>query len=283
MELLPTPHLRQLISMALEEDAGRGDVTSEAIFPPSHTSEAVIVAKESGIICGLPLIAWIFETLGEDVSLRFHAEEGASIQEGEEILHMTGRTVALLVAERTILNFLQHLSGIATVSNTLARKHGSSLRIMDTRKTLPGWRRLQKYAVATGGLHNHRYDLGSGVLIKDNHITAAGSITAAVEAVRKYAPHSLVIEVEVSTLEELDEAAQAGAGAVLLDNMDDEQIVEAVRRYKGRVFLEASGAVTEDRLEALAATGVDGVSMGLLTHTVKPLDLSMYLTRVISV
>ncbi|TVR01214.1 MAG: carboxylating nicotinate-nucleotide diphosphorylase [Deltaproteobacteria bacterium] len=271
-----SPGVPALITLALSEDLHAGDVTSDAIFDEAHRSRAVLAAKEPAVLAGGAIFEAVFRAVDPGVVVTWEVPEGGSAERGAVLARLEGSTRSLLRAERTALNFLRHLCGIATMTRRWVEVLGpAGPRLLDTRKTTPGFRELEKYAVRTGGGCNHRYSLGSGAMIKDNHIAAAGSITAAVERVRAHAPFLLRIEVEVETLGELDEALAAGADAVLLDNMGEEAMREAVRRVGGRALTEASGNVTEDRLPGLRDIGLDFVSAGALTHSAPQSDLSL--------
>ena len=265
-----------LIDLALREDAGLGDLTSEAIFAKTDTASGRIVAKEPLVLAGLDVALKVFERCSPAIEVECTAKDGQSIIPGETIIRFRGPTIPLLIAERTVLNFLQNLSGIATICRTysdIATPYG--VRVVDTRKTLPGFRSLAKYAVRCGGCHNHRSGLGDHVLIKENHIAAAGSLEAAVERCQARAPHLCKIEVEVVDVEMAGKAIAAGADVLLLDNMSVEQIAECVSKYKYQAVLEVSGGVNLDTLEAYCKTGVDVISVGALTHSVRASDLSM--------
>jgi nicotinate-nucleotide pyrophosphorylase (carboxylating) len=269
------PQVERLVDLALEEDLGLGDVTSEATIPASASGEARFLAKDDLVLAGTAVAARVFEKLGAEC--RFDREDGARCAKGEWFGTARGPLRALLAAERTALNFLQRLSGVATLtrrcSDALAQG-GSHTRLLDTRKTTPGWRRIEKDAVRAGGGFNHRFALGDGILIKDNHVAACGGVGEAVRRARARGNALLRVEVEVVDLPGLDEAIAAGADIVLLDNMDDAAMTEAVKRAAGRVLLEASGNMTLDRLPRVAATGVDFVSMGALTHSARAVDIS---------
>ncbi|HEY3376010.1 MAG TPA: carboxylating nicotinate-nucleotide diphosphorylase [Armatimonadota bacterium] len=265
-----------LIDLALAEDLGTGDITSATTIPADAEGDAVLVAKESGILAGLPVAALVMRRV--DPRLRFTAlvEDGRPISPGEQLAEMHGPVRSLLTAERTALNFLQRLSGIATTTSRYVQAvAGTQARIVDTRKTIPGHRVLDKYAVRVGGGSNHRFNLSDGVLIKDNHILAIGGITAAIHAARAGAPHTLKIEVEVETLEMAQHALDAGADIIMLDNMTPEQMRACVDLIAGRALTEASGGVTLDRVRAIAESGVDLISVGALTHSVRALDISL--------
>lgn len=265
-----------MIDLALEEDAGLGDITSRAIFAESHRSRAKLIAKQELTLCGAEVAARVFQRVSADLTVKVVARDGARLKPGAVVLRVEGPTIALLTAERTALNFVQRLSGIATQ----ARRHADAVcdtdtRIVDTRKTLPGWRALEKYAVRTGGCFNHRSSLGELVLIKDNHIAAAGSLTNAVELCREHAPHGAKIEVEAKTLAEVKEAIAAQADIVLLDNMTPAQVRDAVKAIAGRAQVEVSGGVKFDTLCDYAQPGVNVISIGALTHSAAAVDLSL--------
>lgn len=266
----------RVLRAALEEDVGPGDVTTQAAVPAGTRARAALIAKEPLRLAGLPGFVRTFELLGGgELRWEFFRQEGDDVAAGTRVLQVGGDARVLLTGERTALNLLQRLSGIATLTARWARKlEGTRARLVDTRKTTPGLRALEKYAVRVGGGANHRTGLFDGVLLKENHLRAAGGIAPAVAAARREAPHTLRIEVEVTNLGELAEALEAGTDAVLLDNMGLEDMAEAVRLTAGRALLEASGGITEDRLRAVAETGVDLISAGALTHSARAVDLS---------
>jgi nicotinate-nucleotide pyrophosphorylase (carboxylating) len=267
-----------LIDLALEEDAGLGDVTSRSIFPPQHTSRAFISAGHDLVVCGLAVAARVFQRVDPALRVEMVAADGDRLRADEKALQVAGPTVALLTAERTALNFLQRLSGIATQARRFADAvAGTGVRIVDTRKTTPGYRALEKYAVRCGGCANHRSSLGEHVLIKDNHIAAAGSLAKAVALAREAAPHLARIEVEAKTLEEVAEAVRAGADVILLDNMSPELVRRAVTRIGGAALVEVSGGVKFETLRDYAIPGVDVISIGALTHSAPAADLSLTL------
>jgi nicotinate-nucleotide pyrophosphorylase (carboxylating) len=273
-----TARTEHLIDLALEEDAGLGDITSRAIFPPKHRSRAVIDAKQDLVLCGVEIAARVFAKLDPALKVRLLARDGQRLKPGALVLRVEGSTASILSAERTALNFLQRLSGIATqAARYAAAVQGTGVRIVDTRKTTPGWRALEKYAVRTGGCSNHRSSLGEQVLIKDNHIAAAGSLTKAVKLCRAAAAHGAKIEVEAKTLAEVKEAVRAGADIILLDNMTPAQVRAAVKAVAGRALIEVSGGVTYATLRDYALPGVDIISIGALTHSVAAADLSLNL------
>ena len=266
----------KLIRLALEEDIGPGDVTTEALIEPDRVARAVIVAKESLVLAGLQVAREVFATLDPAMSFETSFQDGDRAGSGDEILTAYGKLQALLTGERTALNFVQRLSGIATLTRQYVdRVAGSNVRLTDTRKTIPGWRRLEKYAVKIGGAYNHRFGLYDGILIKDNHIVACGGISEAVAGVRNNRPHLLRIEVEVSDINQVKEALENGVDIIMLDNMDLNDIHEAVRLVDGRALVEVSGGVTLDTLPEIANTGVDIISIGALTHSARAVDISM--------
>jgi len=277
-----TPRTEHLIDLALEEDAGLGDITSRAIFPPRHRSRAVIDAKQELVLCGLEVAARVFEKTDVTLKVRLMAKDGDRVKKGAVVLRVEGSTGSILTAERTALNFLQRLSGIATqAARYAAAVQGTGVRVVDTRKTTPGWRALEKYAVRTGGCFNHRSSLGEQVLIKDNHIAAAGSLTKAVKLCRAAASHGAKVEVEAKSLAEVKEACLAGADIILLDNMTPAQVKLAVVVIAKRAQVEVSGGVKYDTLRDYALPGVDIISIGALTHSVAAADLSLDLKETI--
>jgi len=277
--LLLTPATTRLIELALEEDLGRGDATTQAVVGPGTSAAAHLVARQRLIVAGLDVAATVFHRLDPSIAIETHIADGAEAQPGTRIATYRGSAAALLAGERTALNFLQRLSGVATLTRAfVAAAQGTSLRITDTRKTTPGFRLLEKYAVRMGGGSNHRFDLGSGVLIKDNHVALAGSVGEAVRRAKGRVPHSLNIEVEVDTLAQLDEALAAGVAIVLLDNFTDTdlgKVMARIRAVKPRPLVEVSGGVTLARIPELARLGVDLVSVGALTHSAPAVDLSL--------
>jgi nicotinate-nucleotide pyrophosphorylase (carboxylating) len=271
-----TPRTEHLIDLALEEDAGLGDVTSRGIFPRQHRSRGFIAAGQDLVVCGLAVAAHVFAKVDPALKVTLVAADGNRIKAGKKVLEVTGPTAALLTAERTALNFLQRLSGIATFARKFAAGvDGTGVRVVDTRKTTPGWRALEKYAVRCGGCFNHRSSLGEHVLIKDNHIAAAGSLTKAVKLARSAAPHLAKIEVEAKTLAEVREALRAGAEVILLDNMTPRAVREAVGLIGGGAIVEVSGGVRYETLRDYAIDGVDVISIGALTHSAPAADLSL--------
>jgi len=270
-----------LIRRALEEDGADADITTSSTVPADQQARGRIITRQAGVIAGLAVAAETFRVLDERVSVELLVRDGEAVQPGQVLAHLSGPARSLLSAERVALNFLGHLSGIATITAQCVRViEGTQARILDTRKTTPGLRSQEKDAVRLGGGSNHRFGLSDGVLIKDNHIKAAGGIAQAVAAARRLAPHLLKIEIECETLEEIPEALQAGADVVLLDNMDVQTMhsaVALVRRSAPKVLIEASGNIGTDpiRLAAVAATGVDFISLGALTHSAPNFDVSL--------
>lgn len=270
-----------LIKRALEEDGAASDITTLSTVPEDQWSEATVVTRRDGVIAGLALAAETFHTLDERVTVALLAHDGAHVEAGAVLARLKGPSRSLLSAERVALNFLGHLSGIATLTAQCVRAvQGTHTRILDTRKTTPGLRSLEKFAVQMGGGHNHRFGLNDGVLIKDNHIMATGGVAQAVTAARRAAPHLLKIEVECETLAEVEQALEARADVVLLDNMDVETMRSAValmRQRAPQVLIEASGNIGTDgaRLAAVAGTGVDFISLGALTHSAPNFDVSL--------
>jgi nicotinate-nucleotide pyrophosphorylase (carboxylating) len=275
----PREELEALVRRALEEDVGPGDVTTEATVPPDMRARGLITQKAPGSVYGFELAELTFLALDPDARFERLVREGYWRAEGGPVLQVEGLARALLTAERTALNFLGHLSGVASfAARAASAAQGSGARVLDTRKTTPGLRALEKAAVAAGGGRNHRFGLYDAILIKDNHIAAAGGITQAIERARAAAPELAgTLEVEVRDLREIDEALAAGAPRLLLDNMDVYELRAAVTRVAGRAGLEASGNVTLDTLRMRAETGVDWISMGALTHSARALDLSLSL------
>ena len=268
-----------LIELAIAEDIGPGDATSEAVLPADLALYGRIIAKGTGIIAGLPVAEAVFCRVAPGLRFTPHVRDGASVAPGELVAELAGPGRGMLAAERIALNFLQQLSGIATLTRAFVdATAGTDAKILDTRKTHPGYRVLEKYAVRMGGGQNHRMSLNDMLLVKDNHIEAAGSVTAAVEQARASYP-SLSIEVEVKNLAELREALVLDVDRIMLDNMELDQMQEAVQLAGGRVELEASGGVSLERVAAIAATGVDCISVGALTHSAPVLDLSMLVSN----
>lgn len=271
-----SPLVDRLIELALEEDLGPGDVTTQALIASERTGRAQIRAKETLVLAGLPVAQKVFQKLDSQVQFAAQAAEGQEVAPGDTLAEIQGPLAAILTGERTALNFLMRLSGIATFTRKMVSAvSGFPAAIVDTRKTLPGWRTLDKYAVRLGGGANHRFGLFDGVLIKNNHLTAVGSVSQAVHLARQNTHHLLKIEVEVASLDELEEALAAGADIIMLDNMDDAAMSRAVALTAGRAWLEASGSMTLERLPRVAATGVNLISMGALTHSAPAVDIHL--------
>jgi nicotinate-nucleotide pyrophosphorylase (carboxylating) len=276
MDIVVTPQVEALIRSALEEDIGPGDITTLSTVPRDAQGKGLFRAKRDGVVAGLFLIEKIFCLLDRDVKVRCLARDGDAVTRGMVVAEAEGPTRALLLGERTALNFLQRLSGTAT----LTRRYVDAVKefpckIIDTRKTTPGFRTLEKYAVRMGGGTNHRFGLYDAALVKDNHIAAAGSIAGAVEQVRRQSPFMAKVEVECTNLDEVREAIGAGADVIMLDNMNIQQMAEAVRVIDKRAWVEASGGITMESLREVAATGVDFISVGALTHSAPAVDFNM--------
>lgn len=268
--------LQELIERCLKEDVGAGDLTTNSIVSPEAVSTGYIVARENGVVAGLPLAGMVFQRLDPSVEFRAGVRDGESVERGQVLAEISGSARAILTGERLALNFLQRLSGIASGTARLVKLvAGEKARIVDTRKTGPGLRMIEKYAVRAGGGSNHRFGLYDAVLIKDNHIKMAGGISEAVAAARLGSPHTARVEVEVEDLDGVREALAAGADIIMLDNMQPEAMREAVDLIAGRALVEASGGINEDTIRAVAAAGVDLISVGALTHSVKSLDISL--------
>jgi nicotinate-nucleotide pyrophosphorylase (carboxylating) len=272
-----TDTIERIVHSALAEDIGAGDVTTEATIPADAIGSAAIIVKEPGVVCGLRAVEVTFHTLDPDIAFEAFAHDGDLVDAPAIVARVTGSERAILTGERVALNFLGRLSGIATLTRQFVDAvAGTGTAVLDTRKTTPGLRALEKHAVAAGGGRNHRFGLDDAVLIKDNHLRAAGSIGAAVDRVRKAT--DLPVEVECDTLEQVGEALDAGVDAILLDNMTPDELRQAVRLAGGRARLEASGGVTLETIRAFAETGVDEISVGALTHSARSLDVSLELT-----
>ena len=276
MYLFNNPQVEQIITLALNEDIGTGDITTLSTIPADKTATGRFVAKEDMIICGIDLAAHIFGRVDPSIELKANFKDGDAVKKGDVIAVVSGNAQNVLTGESTALNFMQRLTGIATRTHaSVAEVAGTNAKITDTRKTTPGLCVLEKYAVRVGGGCNHRFNLADGVLIKDNHIAACGSISEAVKRARAFAPHTIRIEVEVETLDQLKEALDAKADIVMLDNMSNEMMAEAVRMVNGSALCEASGNMGEKNLAEVAATGVDLISIGGLTHSARAMDISL--------
>ncbi len=269
----------QQVVAALAEDLEHGDITTDAIVPPEILGSAIIIAKENIVIAGTFLAKEVFRQMDPEIQFKEIIEEGSEVSSGDIVMGLYGKLAAILQAERVALNFLQRLCGIATLTRDFVRELSDLPCILvDTRKTTPGMRLLQKYAVRIGGGHNHRHGLSDGLLIKDNHITACGSIKKSITLARSKAPHTLLLEIEVTEIEELKEAIEAGADTVLLDNMDPATLRDAVslaKRLRPDIILEASGGINLENIREIAETGVDIISVGLITHSAGASDLSL--------
>ena len=273
-------YIDNIITTALMEDNNYIDAAADNLIPEEHRSSAYYVAKDSGVVCGIEVAKRVFDLAGGDVDFRILIKDGTKVQKGDIIAELEGSTLTLLKGERTALNLLQHMSGIATATNRCVELvKGTNASVTDTRKTLPGLRALQKYAVTVGGGKNHRFNLSDCAMLKDNHIDAYGGITPAVNALREKLGHTVKIEVETRTLEEVAEAKAIGADIIMLDNMTCETMAEAVKLVDGAALLEASGNVTDANIRQIAETGVDIISLGALTHSVKCFDISMKIKK----
>ena len=273
-------YIDNIITTALMEDINYIDAAADNLIPSEHKSSAYYVAKDTGVVCGIEIAKRVFELSGGNVDFRILMNDGTKVQKGDVIAELEGSTLTLLKGERTALNILQHMSGIATATNKCVELvSGTNASVTDTRKTLPGLRALQKYAVTVGGGKNHRYNLSDAAMLKDNHIDAYGGITAAVTELRKKIGHTVKIEVEVRTLDELKEALENKVEIIMLDNMSCEEMKQAVEITNGSALLEASGNVTSDNIRSVAETGVDIISLGALTHSVKCFDISMKIRK----
>lgn len=269
-------HADKLIQMALEEDITSEDVSTNAVMPKAQKGSVDLIAKQDGIIAGLDVYARTFELLDADTQIEFRCADGDAVKKGQLLAVVTGDIRVLLSGERVALNYLQRMSGIATYTHEVAEMlKGSSVTLLDTRKTTPNCRIFEKYAVRVGGGQNHRYNLSDGVLLKDNHIGAAGSVTKAIQMAKAYAPFVRKIEVEVETLEQVKEAAEAGADIIMLDNMTPDTMKQAVDLINGRAKTECSGNITRENIKKICEIGVDYVSSGALTHSAPILDISM--------
>jgi len=269
-------HVDPILMMALQEDISSEDVTTNAVMPEACLGEVELLSKADGIIAGLPVFARVFTLLDEETDFTFYVKDGDRVSKGQKLAVIRGDIRALLSGERVALNYLQRLSGVATYTNRVVKLlEGSGIKLLDTRKTTPNMRLLEKYAVTVGGGCNHRYNLSDGILLKDNHIGAAGSVAKAVAMAKAYAPFVRKIEVETETLDMVREAIEAGADIIMFDNMTHDMMKEAVRIIDGRAETECSGNVTEENISKLKDVGVDYISSGALTHSAPILDLSL--------
>ena len=269
-------YVDNLIREAISEDINYIDVSADYLIPEEQRNDSYFVAKADGVLCGLDIAMRVFTLLDDTFTYTVHKNDGDEVKAGDLIVEFNGKTACLLKGERTALNIIQHMSGIATVTNKAVKLcEGTNASVTDTRKTLPGLRALQKYAVVCGGGKNHRYNLSDGAMLKDNHIDAGGGITNAVTILRSKLGHMVKIEVETRNFDEVKEAVEAGADIIMLDNMNNEQMTECVKFIDGRAKTEASGNITLDNIASVAKTGVDIISLGALTHSVKAFDISM--------
>ena len=270
-----TFQFQELIDRALREDIGSGDLSTR-ILPDDLTGLAKVYAKQEGVVAGLSLVEQVFQSVDPRIQVHSLAKDGDKVKVGRVVLELVGSLSSILQGERTALNFLQHLSGIATATKlAVDQVAGLPVQIVDTRKTLPGWRALQKYAVRVGGGQNHRFGLYDAVMLKDNHLAAVGGLTAAVERIRAQVGHMIKIEVECESIEQVKEAVTCGVDVIMLDNMGIEEMREAVLYIDKRAIVEASGGMQEGRLREVAETGIDLISIGALTHSVKAMDFSL--------
>lgn len=277
---LPIFYIDDLIKRALNEDINYVDVTTDYLIDEEHTTSGYFMAKDEGVLSGLSIALRVFTLLDDKTTFEILSKDGDHVKKGDILARIHGKARVLLKGERTALNLLQHMSGIATATSRCVQLiEGTSASIADTRKTLPGLRALQKYAVRCGGGKNHRFNLSDAAMLKDNHIDAYGSLTGAVEALRKKVGHMVKIEVETRSLTELEEALAVGADVIMLDNMSPAEMKEAVRLTAGRALLEASGNITSDNIRAVAESGVDIISLGALTHSVTCFDISMIINK----
>ena len=277
---LPQFYVDEIIVNAVKEDINYVDVASDYLIPEDQRDDAYFVAKADGVLCGLSVAMRVFALLDDTFEAKLYKHDGDKMQKGDLIAEFSGKTVLLLKGERTALNLLQHMSGIATATAAAVELvKGTNAQITDTRKTLPGLRALQKYAVTCGGGKNHRFNLSDGAMLKDNHIDAGGGITNAVNALRGKLGHMVKIEVETRDLAEVREALAAGADIIMLDNMSNEMMLKAVQIIDGRAKTEASGGITLETIAEVAKTGVDIISLGALTHSVKAFDISMKMKK----
>ena len=278
--ILPDFYIDELIKKAITEDINYIDVSSAYLFGDDDRTEAYFVSKADGVLCGIEVALRVFSLLDNTLEYKLYKHDGDEIKAGDLIAEFSGKTLKLLEGERTALNLLQHMSGVASMTNAAVKAiEGTDSTIADTRKTLPGLRAIQKYAVTCGGGHNHRYNLSDAAMLKDNHIDAGGGITKTVKALRAKIGHTVKIEVETRTLDEVREAVEAGADIIMLDNMSLETMQEAVSIIDGKALTEASGNVTLENIKTVAEAGVNIISMGAITHSVKAFDISMRIKK----
>lgn len=269
--------ISKIVLMALEEDVGIGDITTELVIDERLRGRAYIRCKERSILCGCEVVKEVFHSIDSSLKLDFMKFDGDEVFPKEKIVFIEGKVKSILKGERVSLNFLSHLSGIATATNNLVKRLPPSIKILDTRKTLPGLRFLEKYAVRVGGGKNHRFGLYDGILIKDNHSIAVGGVKKALELAKKNVPHYMKIEVETATLKDVEEALEGGADIILLDNMDLGTIKEAIKLINGKAQIEVSGGINDDNIDQLAELSIDFVSIGAITHSAKSIDFSLTL------
>ncbi len=281
-EITMKMNMDELILMALREDISSEDITTNSVMREKKLGTVQLICKQDGIIAGLGVFQRTFELLDRDIQVKFYTEDGESVKKGTLLAEVTGDIRVLLSGERTALNYLQRMSGIATYTNNVVKLlEGSGIKLLDTRKTTPNMRIFEKYAVKIGGGSNHRYNLSDGILLKDNHINAAGGVAQAVKMAKEYAPFVRKIEVEVENLEMMREALEAGADIIMLDNMTPEMMKEAVKMAAGKAKTECSGNITKENIEKVIKTGVDYISSGALTHSAPILDVSLKNLRVL--
>ena len=275
-------NMDHLILMALKEDISSEDITTNSVMREYKKGTAQLICKQDGIIAGLPIFERTFHLIDEKTEIKFYAKDGDSVKKGEILAEVTGDIRVILSGERTALNFLQRMSGIATYTNNVVKLlEGSNIKLLDTRKTTPNMRIFEKYAVKIGGGNNHRYNLSDGILLKDNHIGAAGGVKNAIKMAKEYAPFVRKIEVEVENLQMMKEALEAGADIIMLDNMTPEMMKEAVKMAEGKAVTECSGNITKENIKNVIETGVDYISSGALTHSAPILDVSLKNLRVL--
>jgi len=278
--ILPDFYIDELIKKAITEDINYIDVSSAYLFGDDDRTEAYFISKADGVLCGIEVALRVFSLLDSTLEYKLYKHDGDEIKAGDLIAEFSGKTLKLLEGERTALNLLQHMSGVASMTNAAVKAiDGTNSTIADTRKTLPGLRAIQKYAVTCGGGHNHRYNLSDAAMLKDNHIDAGGGITKTVKTLRSKIGHTVKIEVETRNLDEVREAVEAGADIIMLDNMSLETMQEAVKIIDGKALTEASGNVTLENIKTVAEAGVDIISMGAITHSVKAFDISMRIKK----
>jgi len=276
MDFKNNKNIQRTIDFALFEDIKNGDTTSQWIMPKNLLINGDIIVKENGVIAGIEIAKQVFKTVDKNINFKSLVKDGSYVKKGQIVAHVRGKAISILSAERTALNFIQRMSGIATMTSLICKKiQGTKTKILDTRKTVPGLRLFDKWAVSLGGGQNHRFGLYDMILIKNNHIRAAKSITAAVEKIKIHNVKNLLIEVEVENLKQLKEALSANVDIIMLDNMSLKEIKQAVKIVKGKVKLEVSGGINKENVLKIAKTGVDYISIGALTHSVKALDISL--------